>query len=147
MSVESIILAINRLVSNYCPDIGQKAREEKIRFFSEYLKNYTEQQIDNAVMAILHDENIKRFPTLAQIKNHITRNIVHIKHNDCDHCQNGCVPVWQLMPNGLKYCYTYACHACAAGRHVNLPILPTEYRAIPYKVLIDGWRTPSTGSG
>lgn len=142
MQIEGFILQINRLFDNYDQAISEKKKEDKIQFLRKELERYSNYQFETAVNRILKDENIRRFPTLAQIKANMP--IVETKETelkDCDRCRDGLIPVWipkQITKNEISYYqYSFACPFCEAGKTMQgrFPILPTEYQSIPYEIL------------
>lgn len=142
MQIEVIILQTRRLFENYSPELSDKKRDEKIQFLMEELKNYNAYQFETAVNKILKDENIKKFPSIAQIKaNMPTIEAKKEDAKDCDHCRCGLTPVWvpkQVSKNEIRYYqYSFACPFCEAGKTMQgrFPILPTEYQSIPYEIL------------
>ncbi len=139
MNLDVLILQTNRLFLNYSPEVSEKKREEKISFFRQELTGISEYQFKTAVDEIIKDVNIKKFPTIAQIRGYIPRNNSKAEEmKDCDHCHGGIAPVWQFKESLKRhYQFAYACPFCEAGRvkQKTFPLLPIEYHSIPFEVL------------
>ena len=65
---------VNRLYKNYATETSERVRNEKIEFLHEELNSYKDISLEKAIDSILKDENIKKFPTIAQIKNYIRQS-------------------------------------------------------------------------
>jgi hypothetical protein len=131
MMIETIILQVKRMFNNFAPEAAQKIREEKIHFLTHELRNYTDDQFRHAVDNILGDENIKRFPTLAQLKNHLRSSGNHQAQElqGCQSCEDsGYYVIWQLRREAW-YSFAYRCN-CEKGNSIpNVPLI--DDRAIP----------------
>jgi len=138
MQLEVLVLQTNRLFNNYSTETTEKKRQEKIDFLRNELENINSEQFRFAVDSIIRDENIKRFPTLAQIKAYLPKNNDYKSFKDCDRCRDGTVGVWIYKKEfDREYSYTFRCPFCEAGRNAGsaIPILSQEYHSIPYEKL------------
>lgn len=139
MNIETVVIQVNRLCDNYNPEYASKARDAKIKLFHDELQYLNDHSLQLAVDEILKDANIKKFPTIAQIKGYIPRNNNMAEEiKDCDHCRNGLTWIWQYKEKlGSHYQIAYACPFCEAGRvkQKTFPLLPIEYHSIPFEVL------------
>lgn len=125
-----IIKQVNRLYDNYNADIDQEIRSAKIEFLNRELSTYNTKAFIIACNSIIADENIKRFPSLAQIKNYIPRNDSIETQDFCDKCERtGYYNIWQYKESLNRwYSVAYRC-ACNHTTMQNMPIL--DERAIP----------------
>ena len=133
MTMEMIVLQVNRLFNNFSPETSQKIREEKINFLRSELHNCNDQQFRRAVDGILGDENIKKFPTLSQFRNHLKsggNNQVQDLRG-CQRCEDsGYYNVWQLRRDSW-YSFAYRCN-CEKGNSIqSVPLI--DERAIPLR--------------
>ena len=130
MDLQSVVLCVNRLYNNYNPETSQKLRDDKIKFLMSELGNNQSFQLEKAVDGIIHDENIRKFPTLAQIKNYMPA--VALKETEyCNTCEHtGYYNVWQLKQDINKY-YSIA-YACSCNTSAN-GMTVIDSRAIPIR--------------
>lgn len=115
MKSEIVIECVNRLYNNYNPETSQKIRDDKISFLISELKNYKDWQFIKAVDSIVSDENIKRFPPLATIRNYMPAQ----EKSNTEYCvrceQSGYYTVWQRhgaikgKDDGHWYRHVYGC--------------------------------------
>mgnify|MGYP001577301662 CR=1 FL=1 len=123
MNVDAIVLGVNRLYNNYNPETSQKIRDDKIKFLNDEFKEYESWQFERAIKDIISDENIKKFPTIAQIKNYMPRTTGEVQEF-CDKCERtGYYTVWQFRESLNKYYdFAYRCH-CNHTTMQNIPAL------------------------
>ena len=127
MKIETMVLCVNRLYNNYNPETSQKIRDDKIKFLMSELSKYESYQFEKAVDSIISDENIKKFPTIAQIKAYIPRGDSKAGQEYCDKCERtGYYNVWQYRESiGKYYTYAYRC-PCNNTTMQNIPTLASE---------------------
>lgn len=127
MKIETMVLCVNRLYNNYNPETSQKIRDDKIKFLMTELAKYESYQLEKAVDGVISDENIKKFPGIAQIKNYMPRNDSHETQEFCDNCERtGYYNVWQKRESiGKWYDFAYRC-ACNNTTMQNIPVLASE---------------------
>lgn len=134
MNIEAIVLGVNRLYDNYAPETSKASKDNKIQFLNRELSGYSSYQFDKAVCAIVSDENIKRFPTLAQIKNHMPRTVEKDMENTkyCTKCEGtGYYSVWQYKTGINKhYSFPYRCR-CNNTFMQHIPLIDPS--AIPVR--------------
>lgn len=139
MSLDVLVMQVKRLYENYNSNRDDDLIKNKVKFIQREIPNIEARAFSRAVDEILRDENIKRFPSIAQIKSFLPRQQAsQIELNDCDHCRSGLTPVWQFKEKlNRHYQYSYACPFCDAGKAMSerFPYLPDEYRSIPYETL------------
>lgn len=135
---DQIILQVKRLYDNYSQKYDEDMLRSKINFILKELPWVTGESFRCAVDFILRDENIKKFPTLSQIRAYLPKGIENKSYSDCDRCRDGTVGVWIHKPEfNRDYCYTFRCPFCEAGRYAGsaIPLLPQEYHSMPYEKL------------
>ena len=152
MNVDAIVLGVNRLYNNYNPETSQKIRDDKIKFLNDEFKEYESWQFERAIKDIVSDENIKKFPTIAQIKNYMPRTTGETQEY-CDKCERtGYYNVWQLKQDLNKYysiAYACKCNKSAHGMTViddlaipiraHNPIPPDDARYKTYNHQKEEW--------
>lgn len=127
MKIETMVLCVNRLYNNYNPETPQKIRDDKIKFLMTELAKYESYQLERAVDGVISDENIRKFPVIAQIKNHMPRNDSQETHEYCDKCERtGYYNVWQKRESiGKYYYFAYRC-PCNTTTNLSMPVLAVE---------------------
>ena len=140
MKTETIIFQVNRLIRNFNPESGARIIESKIDLIRDELaENYTDRQFIEAVDEILHDENVKRFPTIAQIRNYMRKGKAH-SHEEaqrfCDTCEGtGYYSIWQYKESlGQYYSFPFRC-LCNNTFMQHVPLI--DPRAIPKRAHAD----------
>lgn len=137
MRIETIVTHVNRMIKNYSPEAAVKVIEAKINLVRDELaENYSDRQFIEAIDEILHDENVKRFPTIAQIRNFMRKGKIHTQEGAathyCTQCEkSGYYNVWQYMQGlGKYYSLAYRCK-CNHSQQLHLPII--DDKAIPVR--------------
>ena len=127
MEMTEIIKQVNRLYDNYNADTHQEIRGAKIEFLNRELSKYNTKAFVIACDSILADENIKKFPSLSQIKNYIPKGDSKEIQEFCDKCERtGYYNQWQWREQLNKYYdFTYRCH-CNHTIMLNIPVLASE---------------------
>ena len=131
MRMETVIECVNKLSANYDLVVNEKLRDERIKLLSETFKNKLDSSLKSAVDRVLHDENIKKFPTIMQIENYMP--ILHNQPQEfCDKCERtGYYNQWQWREQLNKYYdFAYRC-PCNHTTLQNIPVL--DKAAIPVR--------------
>ena len=126
MKMETVIECVNKLSTNYDLVVNEKFREERIKLLSEVFKHKLDSSLKSAVEKVLHDENIKKYPTIMQIENYMP--ILHNQTQEyCDKCERtGYYTVWQYRESISKYYdFAYRC-LCNSTTMQNIPALASE---------------------
>jgi hypothetical protein len=134
---DMVILQVKRLYDNYSQRYDEELLRDKVNFILKELPWLEGNSFKSAVDFILQDENIKKFPTIAQIRAYLPKKS-RLELKDCDHCRGGITSLWIFKPEfNREYSYAYACPFCEAGKakSKDIPILPYEYHSIPYEKL------------
>lgn len=131
MEMDSIIQGVNKLYDNYETTMPQDVRKAKANLLYRELQYYTGRSFLTSIENILSDENIKRFPTIAQIKNYMQQIPQHKEHQEyCDKCEKtGYYNVWQLRHDSW-YSFAYRC-MCNTTTMLEMPVLCVD--ATPIK--------------
>ena len=121
MRLETVIEAVNKLSTNYDTYTPPELKEQRIKLLSDAFKHKQDSNLKSAVDKVIHDENIKKFPTLAQLENYMPTGI----EKDPDYCntceRTGYYNVWQLKQDINKYysiAYACKCNKTAHGMTV-----------------------------
>lgn len=133
MNTETLILQVNRMLRNYDSKISDKDKMEKINFLRNELIKYTEYQFEKAVDSILNNANIKKFPTLAQIKSYIEKPLDVEKPKGCEKCEfTGYFNLWQKRKDRY-YSFAYRCDCLLGEKHkAGKGLMPLiDQQAIP----------------
>lgn len=134
---DQIIMQVKRLYDNYSQKHDEEIVRAKINFIFRELPGIKGEDFRSAVDFILRDENIKKFPTISQIRAYLPKSQKG-EYTDCDHCRSGITTVLVFKKEFNKeYEYAYACPFCDAGKNAGsgIPVLPYEYHSIPYEKL------------
>ena len=126
MKMETVIECVNKLSANYDLVVNEKLRDERIKLLSETFKNKLDSSLKSAVDRVLHDENIKKYPTVMQIENYMP--VLHNQtQNFCEKCEGtGYYNVWQRRESvGEWYSFAYRC-PCNNTTMQNIPALAAE---------------------
>lgn len=133
MSIQAIIELTNRLYDNYNPETSQKVRESKIDLLRIELKGYSAKQIGDACQRIMQDENIKKFPNVAQLKAFIPRWENKQDSKGCVSCEDtGYYTIWQKRDSmGKYYSFSFRCRCEKGQSFMEMPDI--DPIAIPRK--------------
>ncbi len=121
MKHETVVEAVNKLSTNYDTYTPPETKEQRIRLLFDAFKHKQDSSLKSCVDKIIRDENIKKFPTLAQIENYLP-TIVEKEQEFCNTCERtGYYNVWQLKQDLNKYysiAYACKCNKTAHGMTV-----------------------------
>jgi hypothetical protein len=139
MQIEIFIVQMNRLFANFCSELSENAKKAKINFFmSEILDKYSDEAMIYAVERILNDENIKKFPSLAQLKTYLREKNKTVHKESCPICEHtGYFTIWQIRRfenndethSGKYYPFAYRCNCPLGNSFRNLKTV--DPKAIP----------------
>lgn len=133
MNIEELIPEVYRLYDNYNMDTDKETRQAKANFLYKEIKYYPGDALNKAVDQIISDENIKKFPTVAQIKNYMRlHNSQPIRDlQGCDKCERtGYYTLWQFKQNiGRYYSFAFRCDCALGNSFPSMPLI--EPTAIP----------------
>src|SRR3990167_7135539 len=126
MKMETVIEAVNKLSTNYDTYTAQELKDARIKLLMDAFKHKMDSSLKSSVDRVIHDENIKKFPTVMQIENYMP--VIHNQHQEfCDKCERtGYYNVWQYRESiGKHYDFAYIC-PCNTTTMQNIPILDIE---------------------
>lgn len=128
MNLETTVTQTNKLFANFCPELPQKYREEKIKLIHSELYHIHDQAFVNAVEDILSDENVRKFPTIAQLKLYAVKYKKSACDNQqaegCEKCDRGVISSFLYKERFKRwYRYTFRC-TCEAGQKLDYSDAP-----------------------
>ena len=126
MKHETIVEAVNKLSTNYDTFTSAELKEQRVKLLMEGFKHKLDSSLKSAVDKVLHDENIKKYPTIMQIENYMP--VLHNQTQEfCDKCERtGYYSVWQFRESiGKHYSFAYRC-PCNNTTMQNMPELAAD---------------------
>lgn len=129
MKIETVIECVNKLSTNYDLVVNEKLKEERIKLLFDNFKHKLDTSLKSAVEKVMHDENIKKFPTIMQLENYMPI-LYNPSPEFCDKCERtGYYNVWQRRESiGKYYSFAFRCR-CNTTTDQSMPVL--DDRAIP----------------
>ena len=127
MRHETVIAAVDALSTNYDTFTPPELKEQRVKLLRDAFKHKLDSSFKTAVDSVLHDENIKKFPTLVQIENYMPK-ITNRQQQFCDICKGtGYFNVWQFREKAY-YSFAYACN-CNNEKHA-MPVIDPQAIAL-----------------
>ena len=117
MNLQTIVLQVGRLMDNFSPEASRNVKDAKIRIVQQELSYADDNAFVDAVSDIMADENIRKFPTIAQLRVYIGQRTKYVVIEGCGKCDRGIISSWIYKDEMKKwYAYGFKCRCEASKR-------------------------------